>query len=279
MRAIAILTFCFLPAVAQIPTVHLTNLSRPSSSDFQIGDRFEIRTTAAPDQPVSVRTTRSGRTDWGPVIARTDNTGHWSTSGQFDKSDFGDWSETWTVGGKLATPAIEFDVKAPCLPGGFVRLMRMSLAEELTCDTAEGPQSFFTPSDSDTLRTPDGRLVPGRSRHDQTPELYHMDMLTYSITSRDAEAGRTSLSSSRGKLGDETAALIEKMIGPNALRKQETQNVLAIIRAAFENPETLAPESRQPTRTLALLRHLAETSDDADLRKQITGTIAYVQSR
>lgn len=277
MRAIAILTFCFLSAAAQVPIVNLTNLSRPSSSDFQVGDRFKIQITAAPDQPISVRTMRPGWTDWGPVFDRTDNTGHWSTSGQFDKSDFGHWSETWTVGGKLATPAIEFDVKAPCLPGGWRILFQSGALESVICDTPDGRQRFVTPSES--FRTPDGRLLPRHSPQEETPEQYQMESLTYLITSYDAQAGPTSLSSLRGGMGDETAALIEKMIDGNALSKPETQNVLAILRAAFEKPETIAPESRRPTRTVAFLRHLAESSDDDGLRRQVAETIAYVQSR
>src|ERR1700689_2788328 len=97
-----------IPAVAQSPLVRIINATRPGSRDFQIGDRFEILITAAANQPVSVRTTMKGRMDWGPVIGRTDMSGRWSTTGQFEKSDFGDWSEVWTVGGRLANPRIHF---------------------------------------------------------------------------------------------------------------------------------------------------------------------------
>jgi hypothetical protein len=69
-----ILVLAIVPAVAQIPLIHLLNASRPGS-DFRVGDRFEIVITAAPDQPVSVRTMRQGRTDWSPVIGSTDSTG------------------------------------------------------------------------------------------------------------------------------------------------------------------------------------------------------------
>ncbi len=61
-----------VPAMAQIPIVQLTNVTRPASSDFQTGDRFQIVITAAANQPVSVRTTMKGRTDWSPVIGWTD---------------------------------------------------------------------------------------------------------------------------------------------------------------------------------------------------------------
>jgi hypothetical protein len=98
MRILVIFMLGLIPAAAQSPLVHLVNLSHPFSSEFQIGDRFEIQINSAPRQPISVRTVQQGRTDWGPVIASTDCTGQWSTAGQFEKSDFGGWSELWTVG-------------------------------------------------------------------------------------------------------------------------------------------------------------------------------------
>jgi hypothetical protein len=266
-----------IPAAAQSPLVHFVNLSHPSS-EFQIGDRFEIQITGPPRQPVSVRTVRQGRTDWGPVIASTDTIGRWSTAGQFDKGDFGAWSEIWTVGGKLATPAIQFCVKAPCVPGGRGQASQSGPNVILTCDTAEGSQTFVTPSVTDPFRTPDGRLVLGRPR-EQTPEQYHMEILTDLITSGEGGAGRISFSSSRGGLGDETADLIAKMIGVNALNERETHHVLAIIHAAFEKPDTIAPDAREPSRTLVFLQHLAEVADQDGLKQQIAETITYVQTR
>src|ERR1700722_4838219 len=118
MRILLTLVLAVVPAVAQIPLVSLLNATRPGSS-FQIGDRFEIVMTATPNQVISGRTSRQGRTDWSPVVGSTDSTGRWSTDGQFEKRDFGGWGEIWTVGGKLASPAIQFSVNTPpCLPGG-----------------------------------------------------------------------------------------------------------------------------------------------------------------
>jgi hypothetical protein len=57
MRGLLILAVAVISAVAQGPVVQLTNTTRPASKDFQIGDRFEFVITAAPNQPVSVRTT------------------------------------------------------------------------------------------------------------------------------------------------------------------------------------------------------------------------------
>src|ERR1700693_5378650 len=102
MRVLLVVALAVIPAAAQSPLVRLINSTRPASRDFQIGDRFEILITGAANQPISVRTATKGRMDGGPFIGRTDMSGRWSAAGQFEKSDFGDWSEVWTVGGKLA---------------------------------------------------------------------------------------------------------------------------------------------------------------------------------
>jgi hypothetical protein len=87
------------------------------------------------------------------------------------------------------------------------------------------------------------------------------------------------LQSSRGDLGDETADLISKLIGDNALTEDETRNSLAIVRAAFEKPENIQPTAKEPTRTLLLLRHLADITDPSNLEREINETIAYFQAR
>jgi hypothetical protein len=277
MRVPLLFVLAIIPAAAQNPLVGLLNTSRPISRDFQIGDRFEILITGAPNQPVSVRTTMHGRTDWSPVIGSTDSTGRWSTGGQFSKSDFGSWGEVWTVGGKLAGPAIQFSVNAPCLPGGQGDFVFVSGPNtNLSCETTEGPQNFMTPSSSDPFRTPDGRLV--RQATEQTSEQYHTQILQHFITS-DLKETRVSLKSAGGGRGDETADLISKLIGVNALSEEETRNLLALIRAAFEKPEAIQPLAKNPSKTLLLLRHLADFTDQDSLKREIAETIAYVQAR
>jgi hypothetical protein len=280
MRVSLLLVLAIIPAAAQSPLARLLNVSRPTSSNFQIGDRFEILITGAPNQPVSVRTAMHGRTDWGPILGSTDSTGRWSVSGQFEKRDFGDWNQVWTVGGKLASPAIRFSVNAPCLPGGqgFASVSGPNLV--LTCETADRRQTFVTPSFSDPFRTPDGRLVPGRATQ-QTPEQYHTEILQNFITSPEKEMkdARISLQSSTGGLGDETADLISTLIGVNGLSEDEIRNSLAILRAAFEKPETIQPLAKTPARTLLLLWHLADFAVQESLKQEIAETIAYVLSR
>jgi hypothetical protein len=279
MRVLAILVLAIVPVIAQSPLVRLLNSSRPSSTDFNIGDHFEILITGAPNQPVSVRTTRQGRTDWSPVIGSTDSIGRWSTGGKFEKSDFGDWNEVWTIGGKLASPGIHFSVRAPCLPGGqgqsvvFVSGPNMSL----NCETTDGTQTFVTPSQADSFRTPDGRLVNGRAS-EQTQEQYHTEILQY-LMANGMGTTPVALQSKRGGRGDETADLISTLIRVNALSEDETRNLLAILRAAFEKPENLRPSVRTPSSTVRLLRHLADITDPGNLKREIDETIAYFQAR
>jgi hypothetical protein len=269
MRLLLISALAAVSALAQSPAVQLRNASRPASADFQIGDRFEILITAAPSQPVSVRTTRQGRTDWGPVTGWTDSTGRWSTTGQFEKTDFGHWSEVWTVGGKLANPAVSFSVGAPCLKDGQGFLVVSGLNAALSCDTADGPQTFVTPSEPDPFRTPDGRLVPGRERSNMTAEQYHAEIMQSLITSRPNDTRS-------GEFGDEAGALIAKIIGVNALSEDETRKVISIIRAAFKDPDRIPEEAKDPSATLLLLRNLADSPDQPSLKQQIDETVAYV---
>jgi hypothetical protein len=280
MRVLLVLVASAVSALAQTPMVRLVNTSRPASRDFQIGDQFEILITGAPHQPISVRTIMNGTTDWSPVIASTDDTGRWSTTGRFEKNDFGGGSEIWTVGGRLASPRISFTVQAPCLPRGRIFQGGSGPNGFLNCETAEGYQTFVTPPVSDYFRTPDGRLVPRRKPGNMTPDEYHMDILQYLITSqgKDIAQTRVSLQASSGGLGDEVAGLIAQLIGVNALNDDETGNVLAIVRATFEKPEAIAPSARLPSKTLQLLHHLADSTEQVGLKQQIADTTAYVQS-
>jgi hypothetical protein len=277
MRIPFILVLAMVPAVAQVPLVRLVNASRPGS-DFRVGDRFEIHIIAAPNQPISVRTSRQGRTDWSPVIGSTDSAGRWSTGGQFEKRDFGGWSEMWTVGGKLASPAIQFAVNTPpCLPGGQNFAESSGPNTIVNCETSEGLQTFVTPALADPFRAPDGRLVNGRPET-QTQSQYYSEILQHLMATGIGPAG-VHLQTSQGGLGDGTAELISNLIGVNALTEDETRNSLAIVRSSFEMPESMLPSAREPSRTLLLLRHLRDITGESNLRREIEETIAYFQAR
>ena len=272
MRVLTILAVSIAPAIAQHPLVQLTNVTRTAGKDFQIGDKFEIVVSGAPNQPVSVRTTVKGRTDWSPVIGRTDFNGRWSTAGQFDNADLGGWSEAWTVGGKLAEPTLRFSVSAPCLKGGQGSAAGSGPNWVLTCDTADGRRTFATRSDSDPFRTPDGRVIPGRTPSELTREQYRMEIVEHLLGSGESEMRS-------GLLGDESGELLTAMIGPNALSEEESRNALVIIRNAFENPERIPQAAKNPSRTLLFLRNLADSTDQEPLKKQIAETIAWLQAQ
>ena len=70
MRILLAALMIVIPAAAQHPLVRLVNANHSASSAFQVGDRFEVLVTGAPNQPVSVRTTMDGRTDWARSLAR-----------------------------------------------------------------------------------------------------------------------------------------------------------------------------------------------------------------
>jgi hypothetical protein len=122
-------------------------------------------------------------------------------------------------------------------------------------------------------------MVPGRPS-ERSQERYHTEMLESFIVSRQpAETPRIALQSSRGGLGDETSDLILKLIGVNALSEQETRNVLTLVRSALDKPESIAPGARQPIRTLALLRRLADFTDDKELKREIGEAVEYFEAR
>jgi hypothetical protein len=274
MRVLIVLVLASIPAVVQsAAVVQFNNLTRPASKDFQIGDRFEVVIVAAAFQSVSVRTMMEGRTDWGPVIGWTDNTGRWVTTGQFEKGDFGSWSEFWTVGGKLAGPSIQFSVGAPCLKDGRRMAFQSGPNVMLSCDTASGLETFHTPPGDQPFRTPDGRVVPERVRTNQTAEQYHAEIMQSLIT------GGLDRDSSAGEFGDQAGSVAAKMIGVNALNINEIRNVLRIIRFAWAKNERIPETAKNPSQTLLFLRKQADSNGDEILQREIAETVAYVQAR
>ena len=106
-----------------------------------------------------------------------------------------------------------------------------------------------------------------------------MRILQEVITGQQPYTGTFGLQNSRGGRGDETADLITNLIGVNALRGSGIRNVLTIIRIAFARPDNIAPGANYPARSLRLLRHLADLTDDSSLRRQIAETLEYLQTR
>ncbi len=267
------LAIILIPAIAQNANVELRNTTHPTSSEFQVGDGFEVLITGEANQPISVRTTMNARTNWSSVIGSTDASGRWSTTGSFDKNDFGDWGEIWTVGGQIAGSPLHFSVGAPCLKGAqdsFV--MQMSLLAVATCQTAEGRETFATPSEERPFRTPDGRSVPGRTRLNRTAEQYQAEIMESVIMDR-----INTLNFRQRQLGDQAGALINKIIGSNALTDSETERMLLIVRKAYEKPDRIPQLAQQPLETLRLLKNLAASTRQKNVKQEIAGTIEFVQ--
>jgi hypothetical protein len=104
-----------------------------------------------------------------------------------------------------------------------------------------------------------------------------MRILQELITGRQPYTGTFGLQSSRGGRGDETADLITNLIGANALSEDEIRKVFTIVHIAFARPDNIAPGAKDPARTLQLLRHLTDFTDQSSLRREIAETMEYVQ--
>lgn len=271
MRLLLILAGVVVPAMAQTPSVLVSNTTRNASKDFQVGDRYEVVVTGAPSQSVSVRTMTQSRVDWSPEIGRTDASGRWTAAGQFEKTDFGRWDTVWTVGGKMAGPEISFSVGAPAACAApFVFVSGPNVVQN--CQTAAGKETYTTASQGDPFRTLDGRVAPRRNQSKMPAEEYRTGILEYRILNGGPEMGS-------GALGDEAGSLIGKLIGVNALTKRETLNVLAVIRAAFDNTAAIPQALKAPSQSLLLLQHLQDTAEEESLKSEILATMEYLRSR
>jgi len=268
MKIAVFLAITAFTAAAQTPTAKLANLSRPDSSDFQVGDRYQVVVTGAPNLPVSVRTMRQGRTDWGPVIGYTDAVGRYAVEGQFEKQDFGDWREIWTAGGRVASPVVELSVKGQCLPGGHALMNVSGPNVGLSCDTSIGPQSFVTPSDGDSFRTPDGRVIEGHQRSAMTAEDLRTEVVAHAIT------GEGNVRQS--KMLSAAISSISQIVGANALSEKETRNVIAIAHAAFEGQYRAMKAKPE---LIAFLQHLEKQTDQLALQQQLADTVAFVEAQ
>jgi len=94
--------------------VSLSNVTRPSASYFQPGDRYQIKVSGPPNSPVSVTVKLPSGDLSSTTYGSTDASGNFSMYGDIGVEHVGHWIETWHVGGQDVAPVLAFDVlKAP----------------------------------------------------------------------------------------------------------------------------------------------------------------------
>jgi len=92
------------------PQVQLRNLTRPTATDFRVGEKFTLQILGRPSSAVTVSSTHNGV--GSPIVAQgsTDSAGDYSVTGVFTTAQKGEWYESWYVAGALATPVLHFFV-------------------------------------------------------------------------------------------------------------------------------------------------------------------------
>ena len=90
-------------------TASIVNLTRPGSSYFQVGDRWQARVSGSENMQVCVTAKHpDGKSDTA-CYGSTDGSGLFTMAGTMDESTVGHWEETWHVGSADA-PTFSFDV-------------------------------------------------------------------------------------------------------------------------------------------------------------------------
>lgn len=101
-----------IQAMAQTPTVQLTNLTR-GGSNFIVGDDWRVDITGPPSQEVKVTATQNGNPLGTTSYGYTDGSGQFQLSGFMDAGAIGNWSQVWSVGDVPAVPTLNFSVTQP----------------------------------------------------------------------------------------------------------------------------------------------------------------------
>jgi hypothetical protein len=68
-----VLIFLAATAIPATPSVRLTNLSRPASNDFQVGDRFEVVISGPANSPVSLPESYDTAEGWQSYTTLSDS--------------------------------------------------------------------------------------------------------------------------------------------------------------------------------------------------------------
>ncbi len=97
-------------AVVYRPQVRLANLTRPSETNFRVGDRFRLEISGGqPNAAVVDIATHNGQVST-TRHGTTDAAGAWAIEGVMGADHVGTWTQQWTVGSVPATPELSFQV-------------------------------------------------------------------------------------------------------------------------------------------------------------------------
>ena len=129
------------PTAQPTATVKLSNLTRPGSSGFYVGEQFLLEVHGPASQPVADTAVHDGASST-TIHGQTDGAGNWSIRGTMTADHLGQWQETWKVGTIQATPVLSFTVSAAPAPAT--------------------PPAPTPPAETRTIiGGPDGQAVPG----------------------------------------------------------------------------------------------------------------------
>lgn len=155
------------PTPAQItqlyyPRVSLSNLSRPGSSAFQVGDEWVLQIGAAPpNESVTAAAIHNGRSLGTSRHGSTNAAGFFSLAGRMSENEIGHWEERWSVRDYAASPALSFDVVASVgqqqadsrlsVTGGGSSAAWRATAPEQTPESTAGAPSSGLPAAADQV--------------------------------------------------------------------------------------------------------------------------------
>ena len=121
-------------------TAQIQDLSVPSRSpNVNVGDRFLVTISGAPNQSVSMSSTQNSKSYGQWVLGSTNAAGNFTMTGVEGYGNAGSWTETWYVGGVAASPTLVFTVGSAL---STLYCSGMTPPYINTFDIPNGPQSF-----------------------------------------------------------------------------------------------------------------------------------------
>lgn len=88
----------------------LSNITRPGTTDFILGDAWALQVVGPANSTVTITGTGPGGPLTPAIIGETDGTGTFNAQGYMGQADVGTWSETYIVGTETAQHPVNFTV-------------------------------------------------------------------------------------------------------------------------------------------------------------------------